>query len=423
MPVIFCTACGARNRRRSRVCVNCGEAFPSAERVNTREWEPEVEMPGAVDELVPLTYWQQILAKPVLAGSLVAGIFAALIASVWFYSFLTRAPECIEFESYECSVIVLERRPEGGSLLDGSTSPYFGLTYRQAEVVDWARLLLLAREGDGSLDSSRLFDVSAGGVSRLRSCLSLEDCSTIPLSEDVDYDGLSGSVGLTSGGLVQSVRLSSAPGTRERWVLNGRLSAGALTANTQSSFFQEIHLIPVSPGFRQTLADVATRVRQELAQSGISLRVRVMFDAHSRSSSIPAARILVGPRSGAVSADGAAVWVELPSPRNEPPWIGSFATTVEHLVAASRFGLSDNQSSVIVFDCEQHPILEQSLNGSSGASVVMLCFDSTSYTTTVTPTSVIDRIVVVSSSRESEVVASVRELSPESAEPIFLARP
>jgi hypothetical protein len=252
--------------------------------------------------------------------------------------------------------------------------------------------------------------------------MSLEDCSTIPMSEDVDYDGLSGSVGLTSGGLVQSVRLSSEPGTRKRWTLDGRLSAGALTANTQPSFFQEIHLIPVSPGFRRTLDDVATRVRQELAQSGISLRVRVMFDAHSRSSSIRAARILLGPLSGAVSADGSAVWVELPSPGNEPPWIGSFATTVEHLVAASRFGLSDNQSTAIVFDCEQHPILEQTLNGSSSASVVMLCFDSTNYTTTITPTSNVARIVVVSSSRELAVVTSVRELSPERADPIFLAR-
>jgi hypothetical protein len=390
--------------------------------VNTREWEPEVEMPGAVDELVPLTYWQQILARPVLSGSIVTGILAALIASVWFYSFLTRAPECVEFESYECSVIVLERRPEAGSLQDESTNPYFGLTYQQAEIVDWARLLLLAREGDGSLDLSRLFDVSAGGVNRLRSCLSLEDCSTIPMSEDVDYDGLSGSVGLTSGGLVQSVRLSSEPGARERWALDGRLSAGVLTANPQSFLFQEIHLIPVSPGFRQTLEDVASRMREELARTGIRSRVRVMFDAHSRSSSISAARILLGPRSGAVSADGSAVWVELPSPGNEPPWIGSFATTVEHLVVASRFGLSDNQSTAVVFDCEQHPILEQTLNGSSTASVVMLCFDSTNYMTTVTPTSDVARIVVVSSPRESTVIASVRELSSESARPIFLAR-
>jgi hypothetical protein len=390
--------------------------------VNTREWEPEVEMPGAVDELVPLTHWQQILARPVLLGSLVAGIFAALIASVWFYSFLTRAPECIEFESYECSVIVLERRPVVGSLQDESTNPYFGLTYRQAEIVDWARLLLLAREGDGSLDSSRLFDVSAGGVNRLRSCMSLEDCSTIPMSEDVDYDGLSGSVGLTSGGLVQGVRLSSDRGARERWVLDGRLSAGALTANTQSSFFQEIHLIPVSSASRDALEDVARRIRLEMSSNGIEVRVRVMPEAHSRSSSIPAARILVGPRSGAVSADGLAVWVELPTNKDNPPWIGSLATTVEHVVAASRFGLSVNQVTALVFDCEQHPILEQTLYGSSSASVVMLCFDSSNYTTTVTPTSDVARIVVVSSSRESAVVASVRELSPESAGLIYLAR-
>jgi hypothetical protein len=242
------------------------------------------------------------------------------------------------------------------------------------------------------------------------------------MSEDVDYDGLSGSVGLTSGGLVQGVRLSSDRGARERWVLDGRLSAGVLTANPQSFLFQEIHLIPVSPGFRQTLEDVASRMREELARTGIRSRVRVMFDAHSRSSSISAARILLGPRSGAVSADGSAVWVELPSPGNEPPWIGSFATTVEHLVVASRFGLSDNQSTAVVFDCEQHPILEQTLNGSSTASVVMLCFDSTNYMTTVTPTSDVARIVVVSSPRESTVIASVRELSSESARPIFLAR-
>lgn len=421
MPVIFCTACGARNRRRSQVCVRCGGAFANVERVNTRDWEPEVESPGAVDELVPLTYWQQILARPVLSGSLLTGILAALVASVWLYSFLTRAPECIEFESYECSVVVLERRPETANSLSEVTRTYNGLTYRQAEIVDWVRLLLLARESDGSVNSARLLDTSAGGVNRLRSCMSLEDCLTVPVSEDVDYDGLSGSVGLTSGGLVQRVRLSSDPGARKRLVLDGRLSSGALTAKTQSFFFQEIHLIPVSSASRDALEDVARRIRLEMASNGIEVRVRVMPEAHSRSSSIPAARILVGPRNGAVSTDGLAVWVELPTNEDNPPWIGSLATTVEHVVAASRFGLSVNQVTALVFDCEQHPILEQTLTGNTSASVVMLCFDSANYRSTVTPTSEVSRIVVVSSSRESAVIASV-QASSEGAKPTFLAR-
>ena len=85
MAVIFCTACGARNRRKSLNCVLCNGALEVVERLNTRVWETETELPGAIDELEPLSIWQRIYARPVLSGAVVASVVAIVITSVWLF--------------------------------------------------------------------------------------------------------------------------------------------------------------------------------------------------------------------------------------------------------------------------------------------------------------------------------------------------
>jgi len=422
MAVIFCTACGARNRRKSLNCVRCSEVLQTYERVNTREWEPEQELPGAIDELTPPSTWQRIRARPVLSGSIAALVLAVGLAGAWLFAFITRPPECVEFESYGCSVIVLERRVDENVLQSEADANYEGSTYQQAEVIDWLRLLVIARESDGSLDLARLFDVSAGGVNRLRSCKSLRDCSAINVSEDVDYDGLSGPVGLTSQGVGQRVRLSSDSIASRSWILEGRVDVGSLPDHADERYFEEIHLIGLTPDSRVVLEQTAARFRKELDESGLQIRVRVMFDAHSRSSSIPAARILTGPREGSLSVSRLSTSVELLSREDRAPWIGSLSTTNDHLISASRFELAIEQLAVIVFDCDEHLIVEQSYFEESRPRVETMCFDSTKYREVMSQSSQLGRVTVVASARESQIVASVRSLTPETANPIFLAR-
>ena len=422
MATVFCTACGARNRRKSLNCVRCSEAIQVFEYVNTKEWEPEHELPGAIDELAPLSTWQRIVAKPVLAGSVAAGVLTLGLVGVWLFAWITRPPECVEFENYGCSVIVLERRIEESLPAGGLRESNEGLTSQQAEALDWMRLLAIARGSDGTLDVARLFDVSAGGTNRLRSCNSLQDCFAIKVSQDVDYDGLSGPVGLTSQGAVQRVRLSSDPSASKSWTLEGRVAVGKLPDSADERYFEEIHLIALMPDDRVTLERLAARFRKELAESGLQIRVRVMFDAHSRSSDIPAARILTGPRENSLSVSRSATWVELLSRKDIAPWIGSLSTTSDHLIAASRFELATEQLAVIVFDCDEHPIFEQSYVEEARPRVETLCFDSTKYREVMSQLSQLGRVMVVASARESQLVASVRSLIPETVNPIFLAR-
>jgi len=422
MAIVFCAACGARNRRKSLNCVRCNETLQTFERVNTRDWEPEPVLPGAIDELMPLSTWQRILARPVLSGTIAAVALAVGLASVWLFTFFTRPPECVEFETYGCSVIVLERQVNDEVLSSQTGSEYEDVTYQQAEVVDWLRLLVIAREIDGTLDLARLFDVSAGGANRLRSCGSLRDCLSIEVSEDIDYDGFSGSVGLTSEGAVQRVQLSSDQSTSKRWTLEGRLDVGTLPDRADELYFEEIHLIALTPDSRVVLEQTAARFRKELGESGLQIRVRVMFDAHSRSSSIPAARILIGPRENSLSVSRISTWVELLPREDGDPWIGSLSTSIDHLISASRHELDVKQLAAIVFDCNEHPIVEQSYVEESRPRLETLCFDSTRYREVMSQGTQVGRAIVVASAQESQIAASVRSQIPESVNPIFLVR-
>lgn len=403
-------------------CVRCSEALQVFEYVNTKEWETEHEPPGAIDELVPLSTWQRILAKPALAGSVAAGVLTLGLASVWLFAWITRPPECIEFENYGCSVVVLERRLEGGLPGSESRGSIQSLTYQQAELLDWMRLLVIARGNDGSLELGRLFDVSAGGANRLRSCSNLRDCLSIEVSEDTDYDGFSGSVGLTSQGAVQRVRLSSDPSASKSWTLEGRVDVGIPPDRNNERYFEEIHLIAPTSDSRVVLEQLAARFRKELDESGLQIRVRVMFDAHSRSSDIPAARILTGPRENSLSVSRSSTWVELLSRKNSAPWIGSLSTNIDHLISASRYELDVKQLAAIVFDCNEHPIVERSYVEESRPRVETLCYDSTKYREIMSQGTQIGRAIVVASAQESQIVASVRSQVPESVNPIFLAR-
>ena len=423
MAIIFCTVCGARNRRNSVNCVRCSEAFQIVQRVNSKEWEPESGLPGAIDEPTPLTTWQRIIARPVLSGSLAASVVAISLAAFWLFTYITRPPECVEYEDYGCSVILLERRLDEKILLNELNTTYQDLAYQQAEVLDWLRLLVLARQSDGSIDLAQLFDVSAGGANRLRSCSSLRDCSLLTVSEDVDYDGLSGPVGLTSQGLAQSVRLLSDSRASKNWKLEGKVNVGTLASRKDSRYFEEIHLIPLTPKDRDGLERVAARFRSELTETGVQIRVRVMFDAHSRSSSIPAARVISGPTENAVSIDRSSISVELSYQEDGiPPWIGSLATTIDHLISASRYELPTEQLSAVVFDCNNHSIAEQSYVAQSSPRVETMCFDSAKYRETIPQSAQLARVIVVSSSRESQIIAAVRALTPETLIPIFLVR-
>ena len=422
MAVIFCTACGARNRRKSLNCVLCNGALEVVERLNTRVWEPEIELPGAIDELEPLSIWQRIYARPVLSGAVVASVVAIVIASVWLFSYLNQPSKCIEFESYGCSVIVLERRVDGEVLAKEANASYQDLDYRQAEVIDWLRLLVFAQEDDGSLKLANLFNVSAGGKNRLRACHSLVDCSKVSVTEDIDYDGLSGSFGLNAEGIVQRIWLSSDASASQYWRLKGRIAVGKLSDKTKTSYFEEIHLIPTTSESVDDLAGVASFFQAELAQSGSQVRVILISNLSSRMSSTPAARILFGTRDNSLSTDGLKVWVELQIRQGNVIWSGTSAITIEHIIAASRDQLVADQLAAIVFDCSQHPILEQTYIQKESSTVETICFNSSKFQETFRSPEQLDRVIVLSSPRESRLISSVQALIPARLSPIFLVR-
>ena len=139
-------------------------------------------------------------------------------------------------------------------------------------------------------------------------------------------------------------------------------------------------------------------------------------------SSTPAARILFGTRDSALSTDGLKVWVELQIREGNAIWIGTSATKIEHLIAASRNQLVADQLAAVVFDCFHHPIIEQTYIQKESPTVETICFNSSKFQETFRSPEQLDRVIVLSSPRESQLISSVRALIPARLSPIFLVR-
>lgn len=411
MTVLFCTACGTRNRRGVPDCRRCNSPLVSYEKVNPAQWE-EVDATNLnIDELIQPTVWQQIKQHPVLTSSAMLGFVILVAGLVWLITYFNRPPNCIEYQDLDCTAIVLERWIRIPSVEDlereANKLTIRDLKYPQAEMLDWMRLLVISRRVDGTMPISTLIDNAIGDKESPDVCDAVFKCLAVPSDVDINYDGLSGQVGLTSEGVVRTLSLTSRSQASPIFTMWGRVPAGPPPDFEAVASFKEIHLISRLKDQQPALIAIASQFRSELLRAGLSIRVRVLPEAHSRSSSITAARIIQASDSRSLRLDSSLISLELQSDSREVVWRSSYAATIEHVVDAVRRRLSSNAKSIVVADCLQHQVTKEVDRVSGGAEIEVVCYQSVRFQEIVSAGDSATQWLLISSQREAEIVATV----------------
>ena len=383
----------------------------SYERVDPTQWEEVDPVELALDEPVPPSVWQRMQQRPVLTGAVLLGAVTLVVSVFWLIGYLNRPPKCVEYQNIDCSAIVLERtvqfRVPSGEDDTASRSTTLNLNYPQAEVLDWLRLLAMSRQSDGTMPVAALIDNASADFSRAPACSGVVNCLAISGTSDVDYDGISGQVGITTSGQVRTVSLASSSQASPVITAWGRIAIAPTPLLTAAAVFDEIHLITNSKEQRPALLEVAAEFREELREAGISIRVRVLAEANSRSSSIAAARIITAPSLTSLRADGSEVFLELQSAEREIVWRASYSASIEHVIDAARRRILSNQKSVIVVDCQQHQVTESANSIAFGGDVEVMCYGSPRFEEFSAASSPDVKWMLISSQRETEIVGAL----------------
>lgn len=411
MAVIFCTECGARNQRGVTACRRCKHPIVSFERVDLNQWEEVDPIDLALDEAMPLSLWGRVKQRPVLTGTAALGLILLFSGIFWLVAYLNRPPRCLEYQSLECAAIVLERaikHLDPNITGDSGQNPEITeLSYSQVEMLDWLRLLAMSRRPDGTLPVATLLDSSSADTRGVRACFTVSECLALADVSDIDYDGLSGQVGISAAGVVRTVSLTSSSEASPVFNAWGRIPLGPLSPIAVTAVFDEIHLVTDSEEQRLKMLDVAAIIRAELRASGISLRVRVLPEAHSRSSSVRAARIIVAPSVASLRADSSEVLLELQSADREVVWRGSYSASIEHVIDVARRRAAGAQKSVVIADCLQHQVTEAVVPSTDAAEVEVVCFESDRFQTLADLADPQTQWLLISSQRESELVTAL----------------
>lgn len=411
MTVLFCTACGTRNPRGVPDCLRCNFPLVSAEKVNPAQWEEVDAADLNIDELVRPRAWKQIKQHPVYTGSAMLGFVILVAGLVWLITYFNRPPECIEYQDLDCTAIVLERRIRVPAVEDlereANKLTIRDLKYPQAEILDWMRLLVISRRVDGTMPILNLIDNAIGDTNSLEVCGDVFKCLAVPSDVDINYDGLSGQVGLTAEGVVRTLSLTSSSQASPIFTMWGRLPAGPPPDFEAVASFQEIHLISRLTDQRPALVAIANQFRSELLRAGLSIRVRVLPEAHSRSSSLTAARIIQSLDSRSLRLDNSLISLELQSDSREVVWRSSYAATIGHVVDSVRRRLLPNEKGIVVADCLQHQVTEAVDRVSGGAEIEAVCYESVRFQELVSAGDSATQWLLISSQREADLAAAV----------------
>jgi hypothetical protein len=409
--IIFCTECGVRNQRGVTECRRCKHPIISFERVDLNQWEEVDPTDLALDEAMPLSIWGRAKQRPVLTGTAVLGFILLFSGIFWLVAYLNRPPRCLEYQGLDCAAIVLERAikvPSPNSTVDSGQNPEIAeLDYSQVEMLDWLRLLAMSRRPDGTLSVATLLDSSSADARGVGACFTVSECLALADVSDIDYDGLSGQVGISAAGVVRTVSLTSSSEASPVFNAWGRIPLGPLSQIAVTAVFDEIHLVTDSEEQRLQMLDVAAIARAELRTSGISLRIRVLPEAHSRSSSVRAARVIVAPSVASLRADSSEVSLELQSADREVVWRGSYSASIEHVIDAARRRAAGGQKSVVIADCLQHQVTETVVPLTDASETEVVCFDSDRFQSLADLTDRQTQWLLISSRRESELVTAL----------------
>ena len=430
MAVIFCVTCGTRNEQSSFACTKCGRFFLPTDFVDLSNWEEvkvKVAKPAKVQGQVDLTLWQQAKSRPFvsLTGASVVSFFLGFLIWAFFYS--GGMPRCLEYRDYECTFITLERPIKNVDLKVKETPNLNSKSMDRvkAEALDLLRLIAISRNSQNIVTMYSVLNNSAKNDNWVNNCFDIESCKTIGATSDIDFEGATGSLGLTFDGALQTAEFVSPTSARPIWNFRSVLSKKSNTIPDRGFLVTEFQLVSNDLEALKILHQVANQFREELRQAGIDLRVLVTLESYSRNSKKNVARIVLKRFQDPLRPFDKTIRLELGTQTDQDIWSVNLGISRDQILAVVSAKVIPGGSSILFADCTFNPLEENEYLTGDEISVSVVCVGSNRYRELIREFQngkIVDRVFVIGGFRESKIVAQLDRDIPDDFRPIFILR-
>ena len=430
MAVIFCVTCGTRNEQSSFACTKCGRFFLPTDFVELSNWEEvkvKVAKPAKVQEQADLTLWQQAKRRPFVSLTGASVIFFFLGFIFWFFFYPGGMPRCLEYRDYECTFITLERSIKNVDLkvIESSNLNSKSMDRVKAEALDLLRLMAISRNSQNIVTMYSVLNNSAKNDNWVSNCFDIESCKTIGATSDIDFEGATGSLGLTFDGALQTAEFVSPTSARPIWNFRSVLSKKSNTIPDRGFLVTEVHLVSNDLTALKILHPVANQFREELRQAGIDLRVLVTLESYSRNSKKNVARIVLKRFQDPLRPFDKTIRLELGTQTDQDIWSVNLGISRDQILAVVSAKVIPSGSSILFADCTFNPFEENEYLTVDEISVSVVCVGSNRYREMIREFQngkVVDKLSVIGGFRESKIVARLNLDLPRALRPIFILR-
>lgn len=430
MGVIFCVTCGTRNEQSSFACSRCGRFFLPTDFVDLSNWEEvkvKVAKPAKVEEQVDLTLWQQAKRRPFVSLTSASVIFFFLGFFYWFFFYPGSMPRCLEYRDYECTFITLERPIKYVDLKVKETPNLNSksMVRIKAEALDLLRLMAISRNSQNIVTIYSVLNNSAKNDNWIKNCFDIESCTAIGATSDIDFEGATGSLGLTFDGALQTAEFVSPTSTRPIWNFRNVLSKKSNAIPDRGFLVTEVHLVSNDQEALKILHEVAKQFRAELRQVGIDLRVLVTLESYSRNSKKNVARIVLKRFQDPLRPFDKTIRLELGTQTDQDIWSVNLGISRDQILAVVSARVLPGGSAILFADCTFNPLEENEELLGDGTSVNVVCVGSNRYRELIKKFhsgKVVNQIFTIGGVRESKIVARLNLDLPRALRPIFILR-
>lgn len=372
--ILFCQRCASPNRGTSGVCRGCGSALLriSIPRESWQDLTPEPEDVGQLDVVnAPQSRARERVLSVVATVVLLLGG-----AGAWWFASQDNRPECVDYVGLDCRVVVVQREVAAPSDDPGDERAPRILTRTEAEILDWLRIVELARTEGGTISEASVFAVAADRDRLTDLCTDVATCRQLGADLNIDLDGASGRLDFAADGSQRGVVFETSRRGRIELRLESQ-SPGAATNRAGAGVpASRVLVVADTPARYLQLRSVVQDFRDELARAGIASRVSlVRAGAHPVDGS--GVRVVVGRGAGrawpSLRTHEVSVSMQLVGADGVIVRTLTFEPAISQVLDASADGLGPDQWALLLTDCRQRRVAPGVDARGERASVKVVC--------------------------------------------------
>ncbi len=430
MNIIFCEHCGAENTSPTEICKECNKLSLMTEITSRYLWEEvkvKVVKKTKVEEQKRLPLLQKVKSRPLASSVCASGVAMFLCALIWLFFYLGGPPKCLEYREFGCSFITLNR-PTIDSASESEIFPDVKAKSDKrvsAEILDLMRLVVISRDSQNIVTIYSVLNNSARNDNWSSNCFDVESCRSKGTKGDIDFEGLTGSLGLNFDGSLQTTEFASPSLASPIWNFRSVLNKKSNAIPDRGFLVTEVHLVSNDSKALKILHPVAIKFREELRKAGIDLRVLVTLESFSRNSKKNVARIVLKRFQDPLRPFDKTIRLEFGTQTYQDIWSVNLGISRDQILTVASAKVIPGGSAILFADCTFNPFEENEYLTGDAISVSVVCVGSNRYRELIRKFQngkVVDRLSVIGGFRESKIVARLNLDLPRALRPIFILR-